>query len=296
MSDAPSDWQLFDVCVNLADKSFVKDRDELLSRAYQAGVRHILIPGSDLDNSRQNLELARHYNDNPNTPSLYTSVGYHPHQAKLWDDKSRESLAELAYKNQGTCLVRAIGECGLDYKRNFSTPEQQRQAFIEQLELAISLELPVFMHERDAHDDFFCILSEHHKELIQGGDKGEGNILVHCFTGEREHLEKYIELGCYIGITGWFCDERRGRHLSELVQLIPYDKLLIETDAPYLIPRNLDIPEAKQNRRNEPSYLPHILEALAKCLGQSPKQLASITLANSMAFLAIDDQHSRATA
>ncbi|MBE8182858.1 MAG: hydrolase TatD, partial [Candidatus Portiera sp.] len=264
----------FDICANLTERSFAKDLDDVLDRAYDEGVQHILIPGSNLESSQQGIELASSYRSDHSFPiALYNAVGYHPHNAKEWNATSQEFLAELVHNNSE--LVRAIGECGLDYNRNFSEPKQQQQVFIEQLELARSMDLPVFLHERDAHQDFLAILKEHKQNIPR--------ILVHCFTGNGEELEAYLDIGCYIGITGWFCDERRGAHLQELVSLIPSDKLLIETDAPYLLAR--DLPEDKlhqgNSRRNEPAYLPHLVHSLAECLSREPEHLAQITLDNS---------------
>ena len=270
---------LFDICVNLADKSFDKDRDAVLTRAAEAGVSHMLLPGSDLEDSKEHIKLVQ--DQQTDAVKMLTAVGYHPHQAKLWTEKSKASLATLIQEHATDGLIVAIGECGLDYNRNFSKPEQQRTAFSAQLELAKETGLPVFLHERDAHTDFAAILAEHRQDLA--------GALVHCFTGSREQLEHYLELDAHIGITGWFCDERRGKHLHELLPLIPPDKLMLETDAPYLLPR--DLPKEQVNpansRRNEPAYLAHLLSSIAGCLGKSPDTLAAETTANAMKFFRI---------
>lgn len=275
--------QLFDMCVNLTEASFARDTDIVLERASHQSITHILVPGSELEDSKEAIAIASHFNSMESQPiNIYTAVGYHPHNAKLWTSNSREALAKLAYNNPNQ--VKAIGECGLDYNRNFSTHDQQLQAFVEQLELAISLELPVFLHEREAHSDFLTIIKEHRSSL--------NNLLVHCFTGTQEELEAYLDNGCYIGITGWFCDERRGTHLRELLPLIPNEKLIIETDSPYLIPRDLpaDMIFKTNRRRNEPAYLSHLLHSLATCLEQEPDKLAQATLTNGLAFLGIDKE------
>jgi TatD DNase family protein len=158
----------------------------------------------------------------------------------------------------------AAGECGLDYFRDFSPRPVQRQAFHRQLELAAKMGKPVFLHQRDAHEDFLAILREHRKTLVGG--------VTHCFTGNAHELTAYLDLGFAIGITGWICDERRGAHLLPLMREIPADRLLLETDGPYLLPRDLSPKPA--SRRNEPAYLPHITEAVARARGESVTALA----------------------
>jgi len=201
----------------------------------------------------------------------------HPHLAKQWQDDSYTELKALAENNK----VAAIGEAGLDYNRNYSTPEQQRNAFEAQLKLAAELGMPIFLHERDAHENFARILSDYRDKLSK--------VVVHCFTGSAEQLEKYLDLDCHIGITGWICDERRGQHLHDSIKHIPANRLMIETDAPYLLPR--DLPKDKypkpDGRRNEPAYLPHILATVAKCRNQSVEQTAAETTLTAKEFFSI---------
>ena len=151
----------------------------------------------------------------------------------------------------------AVGECGLDYFRDFSPRDLQRRAFGWQLELAAATGKPVFLHQRDAHDDFIAILREH-----RVSERG----VAHCFTAGEKERDAYLELGLHIGITGWINDERRGLHLREVVKGIPADRLMIETDAPYLLPR--DIRPAPKTRRNEPTYLPYVVRAIAAARGE----------------------------
>ncbi len=205
---------------------------------------------------------------------MYASVGVHPHLAKNWQDDTQQVLRQLAKSTR----VRAIGEAGLDYHRNLSTPEQQHYALRQQIELAIELQLPLFLHERDAHKDFYAILQDYKSELVPS--------VVHCFTGQRSALENYLEMGLYIGITGWICDERRGTHLHELVSLIPQDRLMIETDAPYLFPRSYR-PKSRDNR-NEPSFLPHIAQHVAHHRGDDEQHLCQFTMQNTLRFLDIN--------
>ena len=261
--------QLFDLCFNFTSSKFRADEQALLERAQQAGVTHFLVSGSDQDDSRLAVELAQQHQ-----AGMYATVGVHPHCAKSWQANTLEVLTQLAHSER----VKAIGEAGLDYHRNFSSHQQQDHAFRQQTELAIALKKPLFLHERDAHEDFYAILKEYQQAL--------GPTVVHCFTGSRTALERYIEMDLYIGITGWICDERRGTHLHDLVKLIPQDRLMIETDAPYLIPRTYR-PRPKDNR-NEPSFLPHIAQHIAHHRGDDFDQLCHHTYNNTLKFLNIE--------
>jgi TatD DNase family protein len=184
-----------------------------------------------------------------------------------------DALLELA----GRPGVVAIGECGLDYFRNFSPREAQRHAFLAQLELAASTGLPVFLHQRDAHADFIDILAPRLERISRG--------VAHCFTGGREELRQYLDLGLSIGITGWICDERRGAALRQAAADIPLDKLMLETDAPYLLPRTL-APKPK-TRRNEPMYLREVLRVVAQCMGLSEDTVARASTENSERFFGL---------
>ncbi|MDG0996013.1 MAG: TatD family hydrolase [Gammaproteobacteria bacterium] len=261
---------LFDFCLNLTSSQFKDDQALVLERAQQAGVSHYLIAGSDLADSEQAVELCTQHRHN-----LYATVGVHPHNAKSWQADTRAALETLAARSE----VLAIGEAGLDFHRNLSTEAQQEHAFREQIELSIQSDLPLFLHERDAHDRFREIISEYLSQL--------NATVVHCFTGDRRALECYIEMGFYIGITGWICDERRGKHLHDLVSLIPQDRLLIETDAPYLLPRSLR-PKPK-NPRNEPCHLPHIAEHIARHRGDDTLALCRYSMDNAHRFLGLTE-------
>lgn len=256
---------LFDLCFNFTHSSFRKDEQAVLQRALDAGVSHFLVTGSDQDDSTLAVKLSNQYRN-----GMYASTGVHPHLANTWQDDTYHALKELARNER----VVAIGEAGLDYHRNYSTRDQQVHAFKQQIELAIELQKPLFLHERDAHDDFHQIITEYTSDL--------GNVVVHCFTGDERALENYLALGFYIGITGWICDERRGTHLHSLVKTIPEDRLMIETDAPYLFPRTIKPRPKKQ--RNEPAYLPHIAEQIAAYRGDSTESLIKYTMQNTLQF------------
>ena len=170
--------------------------------------------------------------------------------------------------------VVAIGETGLDFNRDFSPRPQQELAFEAQLALAAELNMPVFMHERDAHVRFVQILRAYRDRLPRA--------VIHCFTGSETELRNYLDLDLHVGVTGWICDERRGEHLRNLVSSIPANRLMLETDAPYLLPRDLS-PKPK-SRRNEPGYLPHILATVARCRDEHPEDLAASSTATARAF------------
>ncbi len=249
---------LIDIGVNLTGKSFNKDRDDVVDAAISSGVSKIMITGTTESNSEQAIVLS-----SKRPKELFATVGVHPHHASEINKSTYGKLVDLAGHEQ----VVAIGECGLDFNRNFSPPEQQLDAYEMQLELAAECQLPVFLHQRDAHDKFVKILSKY-RDSLSGG-------VVHCFTGSRGELRAYLDLEMHIGITGWICDERRGKDLQEIVTEIPMDRLLIETDAPYLLPRNIK-PKPKSNR-NEPKYLPHVCETVALCMGKTVDEVASAT-------------------
>jgi len=260
--------ELVDIGCNLTHDSFDGDREAVLQRARDAGVVQMIVTGASDAGSRKALELARSH-----PGELFATAGVHPHHAADYDDETDRLLRTLSAEPQ----VVAVGETGLDYFRDFSPRPVQREVFERQLEIGIDSGLPVFLHMRDAHDDFFAILRERRERLA--------DVVVHCFTGSREELFEYLELDCHIGITGWICDERRGTHMKDYLHEIPADRLLIETDAPYLKPRNLR-PKVKTHR-NEPCWLPWILGTLAAVRGEHPEALANRTTENARRFFGI---------
>ena len=252
---------LIDIGANLTHASFDADREEVIGRAAEHGVRRLVLTGSSEQSS---IEAAALASARPGT--LYATAGLHPHHASEYAPAVHVTLREVAAQPG----VVAIGECGLDYFRDFSPRDAQREAFSAQLELAVETKLPVFLHQRDAHEEFVEILAPMLPRLNGG--------VAHCFTGGERELRAYLEMGLYIGITGWICDERRGAHLADLVPLIPDDRLLLETDAPYLLPRTLS-PRPK-TRRNEPAFLREVLRVVARAAGRSEAEVASLTTAN----------------
>jgi TatD DNase family protein len=224
----------------------------------------VITGSSDTSNVRA-AELAEQ-----SSGTLFSTAGVHPHHASDYTDESDALIRSLIQKDE----VVAVGECGLDYFRNLSPRDAQLEAFKRQLEIAKESGLPVFLHQRDAHDDFVEVLEPALADLSRA--------VAHCFTGEGESLREYVAMGLYIGITGWVCDERRGKHLHDIVSFIPDDKLLIETDAPYLLPRTVR-PRPK-SRRNESMYLPEIARVVAEARGQTEEHVAKITTANAVRF------------
>jgi TatD DNase family protein len=258
--------ELIDVGANLAHDSFDADREAVMHRAAAAGVVQMIVTGSSEDATRKAIDLSRAH---PGV--LFATAGVHPHHAADLTPETLPSLRDLARAPE----VRAVGECGLDYFRDFSPRDLQRRAFAWQLALAKELGKPVFLHQRDAHDDFLAILREH------GVTRG----VAHCFTAGEAERDAYLALGLHIGITGWINDERRGYHLREVVKGIPADRLMIETDAPYLLPR--DIKPAPKSRRNEPAFLPYVVRAIAQARGEAAEAVASASTATARRFFAL---------
>ncbi|QDV05028.1 Tat-linked quality control protein TatD [Planctomycetes bacterium Poly30] len=260
--------ELIDIGVNLGSQQFKKDLDDVMARARAADVAGMVITGTSLAGSLRALEIARGADD------LWCTAGVHPHDAKTWSDSSAITIRKLCADSK----VVAVGECGLDFNRNFSEPEAQRAAYSAQLGIAAETSLPVFLHQRDAHDEFFSTLKDAWPDL-------GGGAVVHCFTDGPAEAEAYLELGCYLGITGWVTDARRGDALRRAVPLIPDERLLLETDAPYLMPQSIR-PRPK-SRRNEPMHMIEVARAVAELRGQAIEEVAALSTANARHFFAL---------
>jgi len=256
--------QFFDIGVNLTHPSFVKDLNKVIEEAVGVGVTRMCVTGSNLEESISAYQLALSLSD-----VLISTAGIHPHQAKEFSLNYFSEIKDLLKKDN----VKAIGETGLDFYRNFSTEEQQKKSFETHIEASIELQKPLFLHVREAHKTFMEMLEPVKEKLPK--------TIVHCFTGNKEELIDYVEMGFYIGITGWICDERRGTHLKDLINLIPIDKIVIETDAPYLIPR---VPQLKNSQRNEPKFLPYVANEIIKNSNESKELLISSMFLNSLSF------------
>jgi TatD DNase family protein len=264
--------ELIDIGANLTHDSFERDRAAVLARAAEAGVTRLIVTGADASGSQQALALAKTH---PGV--LWATSGVHPHHANEYNAETAALLSELSQHSE----VVAVGEMGLDYFRNFSSHTEQEYAFDSQLEIAAKAGKPVFLHQRDAHGPFVGIL-QNHLSALKGG-------VAHCFTGNKEQLHAYLEMGLYIGITGWICDERRGHELQEAVTTLPLDRVLLETDAPYLLPRDLSKLQKQSisGRRNEPALLPHVLVAAARYMQCDPNELAVQATANAKRLFGI---------
>ena len=254
-----------DIACNFTHESFKHNLDEVINNAEQAGVgKFVLLCASLAD-----IDPIKVIQDN--APEKYfISAGIHPHHATEILEINHDALLNKLK----SISPNAIGETGLDYFRNISPPDIQKKSFGMHIEIAKELSLPLYLHQRDAHGDFIRII----KENISNFPK----FVVHCFTGTQAELDEYLELGAYIGLTGWICDEKRNIDLRKSIKNIPIEKMMIETDSPYLIPKNLMV-KPKKNV-NEPKYLPHIANEICELTGYDLEELKSATSNNAIEF------------
>jgi len=257
--------ELIDIGANLTHESFAADLPEVLRRAQHAGVQRIVVTGTSVATTRAAIGL---HQEHPTR--LFATAGLHPHHAA---DLSAAALAELRELAADPAVV-AVGECGLDYYRNFAPREAQLRAFRALLEIAAGAGKPVFLHQRDAHADFMGVLREFRPSLTDA--------VAHCFTGQASELDDYLQLDLAIGITGWICDERRGLHLTPMMARIPAHRLMLETDAPYLLPRSLK--PHPRTRRNEPAFLPEVAATVARARSETLQHLAASSTAAAQSF------------
>lgn len=256
---------MIDIGVNLTNKAFSRQLSAVLERAKKTGVSHCIVTGTSYEESLRAIELCEQF-----PQQLFATCGCHPHDASDFPWQQQESFFQLIEHKH----VVAIGECGLDFNRNYSSPEDQLKVFQQHLFWAEKSTKPLFLHQRDAHSHVVELLKEHRHKL--------NKIVVHCFTDGIHELKDYLELDCYIGITGWITDERRNQSLLEAVSEIPINRLMIETDAPYLLPKNIH--PKPQRRINEPSNLKYVLKALAEKIDMEPQYLEQQVTLNSKEF------------
>ena len=257
----------FDIGINLTHESFDLDYKNVLKKAFNNNIKKICLTGTSILDSERCLKIAKEFKEN-----LITTVGIHPHYANGFDESAKLKILELAKSP----LVKAIGETGLDFNRNFSSKKNQIDSFVDHIQIAKKVKLPLFLHQRDAHEDFMnCIIKN---EISSKG-------VVHCFTGSISELYDYLDQDLYIGITGWLCDPKRGKNLEQVIPKIPLEKLMIETDSPYLIPKNI---KAK-NRRNEPYFLPEIFSKICNLRNESKEVLQAQIYENSMNFFNLSE-------
>ena len=260
---------MIDIGVNLTNSQLLSDHIEIIDRAKTAGLTHCVVTGTSVDESAKAIELIESL-ETQYSDFLSCTTGVHPHDAKDWQPSYSADLKALASHSS----VVAIGEAGLDFHRNFSPPEKQIEAFEAQVAIAIETGKPMFLHERDAFKKQQDILQYHRDDLSRA--------VIHCFTGDKKALFAYLDLDFHIGITGWVCDERRGQDLAAIVSNIPLDRLMVETDAPYLLPRNI-APKPK-SRVNEPAYLPWVIKKVAGCFDLPESKIAASTTDTAIKF------------
>ena len=236
--------EIADIACNFTSERFNKDLDEVIKRAIANKITKFGLICSRMSDLNKLLKIYQQY-----SKSMFYTIGVHPHHANEINDDYLKKLKNVITTNN----PHAIGETGLDFFRNLSTYEEQIYVFEEQIKIAIDTNKPLFLHQRDSHDDFIKILRKYSSDISKA--------VVHCFTGTQGQLDDYLELDCYIGITGWICDEKRNVELRKAIKKIPLEKLMIETDCPYLIPKNLV--EKPKNNRNEPTNLNHIINEIA---------------------------------
>jgi TatD DNase family protein len=258
--------KLFDSHCHLDDKAYAKDIAQVIERAHRSGVAQMMTVGVNRKTAVRAVSLAE------SNPGIYASVGFHPHDARQCDSEALNFLIRLAKSPK----VKAWGEIGLDYNRMYSPRKDQERWFIRQLEIADALGLPIIFHERDSHGRFLEILKIHLKKE-QGG-------VIHCFSGTSTELQHYLSLGFYIGITGILTLKERGANLRKMLSQIPAERLLVETDAPYLTPT----PEKNRTQRNEPAFVKSVLLKLAEVRNEDPDHLAEIIWENTNRLYRID--------
>ncbi len=257
---------LIDIGVNLGDRNFGKDRAAVVERAVAAGVEQLVVTGGSVASSREAIALA-------DGRTLFATAGLHPHDAANAEDGWEDAIRELAKDSR----VVAIGEAGLDFNRNHSPQDVQRSVFRRQIALAAELNMPLFVHDRDSAGETRALLQDFAADL--------GRCVIHCFTGTADDLAGYLEDGWHIGITGWICDERRGLDLQRLIADVPRRRLMLETDAPWLLPRTMS--PRPRNRRNEPSFLPWVARKVAECRNEPFEEVAAYTTANARRFFGL---------
>jgi len=259
---------LIDIGVNLTNQRLYNQLAEIIKQAKSVGVIHQIITGTSIKTSQQALQIAQ-------TDANYFSstAGCHPHDAKDFQPSDIQTLLELSKEPR----VVAVGECGLDFNRNYSPQDSQQKVFEYQIEIAGKVDLPLFMHQRDAHQRFIEILTSHKDQYKSG--------VIHCFTGDKEQLRDCLDLGLYIGITGWICDERRGMELQDAIKYLPIERMMIETDAPYLLPRNMR-PKQKSST-NVPANLPWIIKVISNTLNIETDVIETQTTQNARNFFGL---------
>ena len=254
---------MFDIGANLTNNQFKNDVKDVLINAKNNGIDGILLTSVDYQSLIENLSLIKTYS---HIMFLKTTFGLHPHNS----EKSQDIFQHIELLSNPEII--SIGEFGLDYFRMIAKKETQQEVMHRFMDLAKTTpDKSLFLHERDAFEDFYSILKEHHLS---------NNSVVHCFGSGKDNMRKYLDLGCYIGFTGWISDHRRNQDVIEAIKYIPEDKILIETDAPYLTPFNMP----NKPRRNEPAYLTYVLDSISEIKKQKKSELNQTILDNTKKF------------
>lgn len=280
LSQCFDNYVLVDIGANLTNRKFGRDLESVVQRAKDSGVQKIIAIGSSLKSSKEALRLARIH---PGT--VYSTAGIHPHEAKCWDDEYITELRDIASNSE--CV--AIGECGLDYSRDFSAPITQEMVFEKQIELACELHKPLIIHEKSAHDEVLDLLNKFKPHLPA--------TILHSYVGNSNHVKNYLQLGSYIAINGYICKDSSEEGLQAMLESgeLPMDRILVESDAPFLYPnaRASKLPAHVRDsittksqtflqryctfQRNEPCSVPVLVEIIAAFLKKTPDEIALAT-------------------
>ena len=255
---------MIDSHAHLDDRKFNKDREDLIGRFDEDGLEFVVNIGSDIETSRASVALAQKYE------KIYAAIGIHPHDADSYNEKIEQELIALSKEDK----VVALGEIGLDYYYDNSPREVQKEVFERQLELAHSLNLPIVIHSREATKDTFDRIKNHLEKYP------EDKVLIHCFSGSLETMKEYICLGCYIALGG-AVTFKNARVPKEVAIEVPLDRLLLETDSPYLTPEPL------RGKRNEPSYVRYVGDFIANLRKMNLDDLLEKTAENTKEFYGI---------
>lgn len=246
-----------DIGINLTNRQFNNEHAEIVNFALASGVHCMILTGTSVKGSKESAEIAANYEY-----VLFSTAGIHPHDAKSFNHESIPQLRTLLKQDH----VVSVGECGLDFDRDFSPRPIQEKCYSAQLELAIEVNKPLFLHERSAFKRFNEITDEYLFRLPKA--------VVHCFTGTLEEAKTYLDKGFYLGFTGAITDQKRFKHLEEVIKYVPLDRMMIETDAPFMLPKNMP---RTQNRRNEPAFLPYVAQTIADLKKISISEVANET-------------------
>ena len=246
-----------DIGINLTNKQFNNEHEEIINQALDSGVKQMILTGTSVRGSKESAEIAEDYPE-----ILFSTAGIHPHDAKSFNNESSKELRKLLKQD----YVVSVGECGLDFDRDFSPRPIQEKCYRAQLELSIEMNKPLFLHERAAFKRFNEITDEYLSKLPKA--------VAHCFTGTLNEAKTYLDKGFYLGFTGAISDTNRFKHLEEVIKYVPFDRMMIETDAPFMLPKNMP---RMQSCRNEPKFLPYVAQTIAHLKKISISEVADET-------------------